>query len=255
MLQRQKMVRVVTVALAGAVVVAGCGGEQPETVAPARATTISTAPLVPSEALAVGPSSANFSEEQVFDLLLNGLEPPAGASFEGRFRSPDAGNSDYGYPPEPCTPAQRLEVDEFGPYRSDSEGIRMDDGTAEGGVRLIWFDSAAEANTYVNAYQGACESYETVQRGGAPRGIERTLIIETGSQIADRVDQVSILASEWRATLNDRSWGNEILYAVQIENVVVEAGLISGASIDDLRVDAEALFVEVVDQVGPQIRP
>jgi len=133
-------------------------------------------------------------------------------------------------------------------------GFRLDDAAARGGFRLIWFDSAAEASDYMNAYGDTCGSYETVQRGGAPRGIERTVFVETAVSLDDRLEKVSILTSEWRATLNDRGWGNDVLYSVQIDNLVVESALISGASLEDMQAEAEALFLELVDHVESKIR-
>ncbi len=249
---RFKARSVLIAVLAVAFAVGGCGSEQSANVAPDRPTTV---PLAPSEVLPIGPSSADSSERRIFKNLLQGLAPLPGVTFTGGFPSPDEGSLDYGFPPEPCTPAQRLDADELGPYESTTDGFRLEDESARGGFRLIWFDSAAEATDYMTAYRDTCDSYETVQQGGAPRGIRRAVFVETDVNLVDGVDEVSILSSEWRATANDRSWGNDILYTVQIDNVVVESALLSGASIEDMRPEAETLFLKLVDHVESKIRP
>ncbi len=247
------MITIVTIAVASA----GCSADSseradpPDSAAPDQSTTV---PLTQSEVLAIGPSAAGYFDREVFSSLLNDFPSPPGVWRQGRFGSPDEGNWEYGFAPEPCTPAQRLDADELGPYEVTSDGIEFDSQSADGGFRLIWFDSEVQASTYLAAYGETCESYETLADGGGPRGLERTLLVETGANLDERMDEVAILSSEWRATANGRSWGNDILYSVQLENIVVEVGLFSGSSPDEMRPDAEALFLELVDDVEPKIR-
>ncbi len=239
---------------AAALVLAGCSSEP--SAAPAPSTTAAPVPeLSAGEILAAGPSAASSSESRVIDDLLRDLDSLPGVTIRGRFPNLDQGNLDYGYPPAPCTPAQRLRADELGAHDISDEGFRLDDESGSGGVRVLWFDSATDAGAYMAAFDSTCADYETVQQEGSesPRGIRRTMSVETGVQVNESVGEVSILSSTWRATLNDRGWGNDVLHAVQLDNLVVEAVLVSGLLPEEIRADAEAQFLAAVDHVEGQI--
>ncbi len=237
-------------AVTALLVAAGCGAGSSTSPAADVTTTLAA---TPAEILADGPGEASFSNRNVLSDLLRDLPSVDGVTWRGAYPNGDAGNVDLGFPPEPCTPSQRLAAEEFGPYEVAGEGFRLDDDSGRGGVRLIWFDSDTEAAAYAAAYSETCAAYETQQQGGSVRGIERTISVEQMTELDPRLDETWQLTSSWRATVNDLGWGGDIVYSTTIGNVVLESTLFVGASPEGRIPEAQDYFLVLVDHVQPEL--
>lgn len=62
------------------------------------------------------------------------------------------------------------------------------------------------------------------------------------------MSQTAVLTTEWSATLNDRSWGNDILHATQVDAFVVETTMRFFDPVPDRRAEADELFDAFVAQ-------
>ncbi|MEM9131919.1 MAG: hypothetical protein AAF962_03485 [Actinomycetota bacterium] len=227
----------------------GCGSDGPS----AEPVEVTTVAADPAEILAAGPSAASFTDTRTFDDLLDDVPAVDGAYFQGGYPNGDAGNLDLGYPPEPCTPSQRLDAGEFGAHEITTKGFRLDDDSGRGGFRLVWFDSEDEAAAYLAAYPETCAAYETVQRSGAERGIERTLAVEAITDLGG--GETAVLSTEWKATLNGLSWGGDTVHATRVGPVVAESTLRFSEPPAVRVAEAEAYFVTFIDHVRPLIEP